>query len=101
MAILHNTVLGMPLNGTRQHHVLDVLAQADEGVTIQPMADTYGVLLDDWPFVEIGRHVVRRGTHDLHAPVVGLVVGLGTLEAWQEAVVNVDASTLQGPTQII
>jgi hypothetical protein len=91
----------MPVHCARQNHTLHILPYTNKVITTQTMTYPNCVLLNDRPFIEIGRHVVRRSTHDLHAPVVGLVVGLGTLEARQEAVVNVDASTLQGPTQII
>ena len=49
-------------------------------------------LLDDRAFVEVVGHVVRRGADDLHAARMRLRIGLGTLEARQEGVVDVDAA---------
>jgi hypothetical protein len=48
------------------------------------------VLLDDRALVQLAGHVVAGGADQLHAPGVGLVVGLGADEAGQEAVVDVD-----------
>ncbi len=53
------------------------------------------------PSSRSGGHVVGGGADQLHAPVVRLVVGLGALEAGQEAVVDVDRPAGQLVTQVI
>ena len=53
------------------------------------------ILFDDRAFVQVCRHIVRCGNNQLHAPVVGLVVGLGTLKFGQETVVDVDGTARQ------
>ena len=58
-------------------------------------------LLDDRALVEVGRDVVGSCTNQLDAAVVGLVVRARALEPWQERVVDVDGSALEGPAQVI
>ena len=48
------------------------------------------VLLDDRPLVEVARRVVRGRADELHAALVGLVIGLAADERRQERVVDVD-----------
>lgn len=48
------------------------------------------VLLDDRTGIEFGGHVVAGGADQLHAAGERLVIGAGTDERRQEAVVNVD-----------
>lgn len=54
------------------------------------MVDASNALLNDGALVQVGCDEVGRGTDDLDAAVVGLVVRLGALERGQEAVVDVD-----------
>jgi hypothetical protein len=56
------------------------------------MGDRFDVLMDDRAFVEVGGDIVRGRADHLHAARVRLVIGLGALEAGQEAVVDVDAA---------
>jgi len=42
------------------------------------MGDRGHVLRDDGASVEIFGHVVTGGADELHAPIVGLLIGLGT-----------------------
>ncbi len=65
------------------------------------MGHTLRLLLDDRAFVEIGGDVMRRGADDLHAPLVGLMIGLGALEARQEGVMNVDDAAEEGRREAI
>ncbi len=53
------------------------------------------VLLDDRAFVQIRGDVMRRRADDLDAARMGLMVGLGALEAGQEAVMDVDGASGQ------
>mmetsp|Transcript_21417 Transcript_21417/g.36798 ORF Transcript_21417/g.36798 Transcript_21417/m.36798 type:complete len:205 (-) Transcript_21417:258-872(-) len=55
-----------------------------------PVRDPRHVLLDDGTLVQALRGVMRGGSHQLDAPRVGAVVGLGSDEGGQEAVVDVD-----------
>ena len=59
------------------------------------MANRFHILMDDGAFIEVGRHVVRRGADQLHAARVGLMIGLGALETRQERMVDVDAAARQ------
>ena len=61
------------------------------------VADPLDLLLDDRALVEVGRHIVRGGTDQLHAAGVRLVVRLGALEARQEGVVDVDDPAATAP----
>jgi hypothetical protein len=53
------------------------------------------------PFVEVGGDVVRRRADHLHAARMGLVIGLGALEAGQERVVDVDAAARKERRQVV
>jgi len=59
------------------------------------VADALDVLLDDRALVEVAGDIVGGGADQLHTARMGLVIGLGALEARQEAVVDVDAAALQ------
>lgn len=48
------------------------------------MRDADRVLLNDWALVKVGRDVMGRGTDQLYAALIGLLVGISTLEAWQK-----------------
>ena len=48
------------------------------------------VLFDDRPLVQVLGDVVAGGADQFHAPVVGLLIGVGTDEGGQERVVNID-----------
>lgn len=60
------------------------------------MVDAGDALLDDGAFIEVRRDKVCSGTDNLDAALVGLVVGLGTLERRQERVVDVDDAAAHG-----
>src|SRR4029077_5442399 len=63
-AVGDDAVLEMPLDSARQDETLDVATDADEVGARVAVADAGGVLLDDGPGVEEGRHVVRgRADH--------------------------------------
>jgi hypothetical protein len=53
------------------------------------------VLFDDRALVQVGGDVVRGGADQLDAARMRLEVGLGALEAGQEAVVDVDGAAGQ------
>jgi len=88
-------------DGAGEHTALDVTALADEILGAVLMADPLDVLLDDRALIEIGGDVVRRRADQLDAAGVRLVVGLGALEARQEAVVDVDAAPREKAREIV
>src|SRR5215470_14389282 len=94
-AVQDNAVLKMVADGARQHASLDVASLADEILGRVAMADALDVLIDDRPLVEIARDVMGGGANQLHAALVGLMIGLGALEARQEGMVDVDAAPRQ------
>ncbi|MPM87946.1 hypothetical protein SDC9_135047 [bioreactor metagenome] len=59
------------------------------------VVDAVHVLFDDRALVQIGGHEVRGRANQLDAPDVRLAVGIGALEARQEAVMNVDDASGQ------
>ncbi|MDT4876501.1 hypothetical protein FQZ97_1119380 [compost metagenome] len=65
------------------------------------MRDALHVLLDDRTLVQIGSHEVGSGTDELHATLMGLVIGTSALEAGEEAVVDVDATAFQLARKVI
>ena len=64
------------------------------------MIDPFHGLLDDRPLIQIGGHEMCRRADQFHASLMGAVIGAGTLETRQEAVVDIDASPFQPPDQI-
>ena len=54
------------------------------------MSDACYVLLDNRAGIQFGRHVMARGTNNLHATLPRLMIGLGTHEGRQERMVDVD-----------
>ncbi|MCY1242428.1 hypothetical protein D9M72_553880 [compost metagenome] len=58
-------------------------------------------LLDDWTLVQVCRDVMRGGSDELHAAVIGLVVRLGTLETGQERMVDVDGTAAEAGAQVV
>src|SRR5699024_9114598 len=80
----------MPLHGLGQGGAFNGASTLHEVLGGQRMVDALDTLFDDWALIEICGHVVGRGANEFHAALVGLVVWAGTLEGWQEGVVNVD-----------
>ena len=73
----------------------------DELIGAERVFGPGNVLLDDRTFVEIRRNVVRRSADELHASLVGLVIGLCTLEARQKGMVDVDRATVELAAEIV
>jgi len=69
---------------------LEVAAFAHEVFHAVAMGDLGDVLVDDGALIEIGRGVVGGGPDELDAAAMGLVVGLGSREGREEAVVDID-----------
>ena len=79
-----------PLDSCSQDLAFDIAALVDKLFSCHAMVDAGDSLFDDGTFVEVCRYKVSRGSNDLDAPVKGLVIRLGTLEGWQEAVMDID-----------
>src|SRR5690606_31986622 len=91
----HDAPLGVPLDRTREHDVLDVAPECGERGDVHRVIDALDVLLDDRTLVERTGDVMRGGADQLDATVVRLAVGPGALEAGQERVVDVDRTPLE------
>src|SRR5690606_22371611 len=94
-------MLHMPANCASQHQRFHVAAHTGQLFGAHAVMHALDVLLDDGAFVEIGCDVMCGGADDLHATSVCLVVGASTLEARQEAVMNVDGLAGQRTAQIV
>ena len=55
------------------------------------MGDAFDILMDDRPFVEIGRHEMRRRADNLHPARMRLMIRSRALETGEEGVVDIDA----------
>lgn len=82
--------LGNQLYGGGQHIALYVASLARQLLRAQSMVHSDHVLLNNWSLIQIAGHEMSSGTDDLDTAIICLVVGLGTLEGGQEAVVDVD-----------
>ena len=54
------------------------------------MGNACHVLLNDGTGIQLSRHVMARGSDNLHATLPGLMIGFGTHEGGQERVVDID-----------
>ena len=59
------------------------------------MCDPRDFLLDDRAFIEIGRHIVRRGANQFHTAFVRLGIRARPLEARQERMMDIDTMARQ------
>src|SRR3546814_1229337 len=82
--VLENAMLGVPADGARQHRCLDIAADRDHFVGGGAMADAAHILFDDRPFIEIGRHEMRRRPDDLHSARMRLMIGFRSEEHTSE-----------------
>ncbi len=82
--------MDMRVNGARQHLRFHISTERNIIVRRLGMRHTHGVLLDDRPFVEISSDVMCRRADQLHAALIGLFVRVGSLEARQEGMVDVN-----------
>src|SRR3954447_26454555 len=78
VAMSHHTVLAVPLHRASEDRPLDLRAQSGELLDGVGVGDADDVLFDDRAGIELGRHVMRRGTDELHTALLGLLVGTGT-----------------------
>src|SRR5258708_22751950 len=101
LAVDDDAVLEEEMDRARKDPALDVAPLPDQIFRRVAVADAFDVLFDDRTFVEIARRELRGGPDDLHAARVRLVIGLGSLESRQEAVMDVDAAALQMAREIV
>lgn len=84
-------MLGLPFNRTRQHGSFDLTATLNHLVSCCRMAYSPDILFDDWSLIEISGDKMRSRTDQLDPTIMCLVIGLRTLEAGQEGMMDVDA----------
>lgn len=91
--------LSDPFHRSRQNLAFNIGAFLDQILRAHTVVDAGHTLLDDGALVQVSRNEMRRRTDDLDAALVCLVVGLGSLEGWQKAVVDVDDLPTHGLAQ--
>ena len=80
----------MVFDRARQCAAFDITTDRHIVIGPQRVADTLDRLVDDGPLVQIAGDVMRRGADQLDAAFMRLGVVIGTLEAGQKAVMDVD-----------
>ena len=81
IAVKKDAVFHVPADGARKDDFFEIAAFADEVFDGIAVRHADNVLLDDGAVVQALAYVVGGGADELHAAVVGLVVGLGAFEA--------------------
>ena len=81
----------MSLDRAKQGVALQMPSALDHVSRAERMVDGFGELGNDWPFIQIGRHIVRRRADHFHAAGMGLMIGACALESRQEGVMDIDA----------
>ena len=82
----------MPMDGLSEDPTFDVTSLANKIFRTVGMADGFDILMNDRAFIEIRSDIVRGGADHLHATCIGLMIGFGTFEPWQERMMDVDAT---------
>ena len=95
VTVEQHPVLGVPAHCLRQHPALDVLSLGLQHGHRVLVPGPRHVLLNDRPFIEVRRHVVRRRPDELDPARVRLSVRARPLKGRQEGVVNVDDAPVQ------
>lgn len=88
VSVQKHSSLGIPPHSRGQHLRLNRGSLLRQLLGVHAVVHSGDALLDNGALVEVGRDDVGSGADDLDAAVKGLVVGLGTDEAGQEAVVD-------------
>jgi len=83
-------VLEVEAERLREHDGFEIAAAALQAIGIVAVRDRQHLLGDDRALVEIGSHVVRGRSDDLHAAFVGLGVGARPGELRKERMMDVD-----------
>src|SRR3954451_6158076 len=95
LTVEQDPVLDVPSHGARERDAFEVTADCGQCIGRVRMADAGDLLFDDRSLVEVGCDVVGRRADQLHAMVVGLLVGAPATEARKERVVDVDDAASQ------
>ena len=97
-------VLAVPADGARQHGALDVGAQADQRRRRRRGARRGHVLLDDRALVEVLGDVVGGGADQLHAALLGPLVGPAPAKAgrneWWMLITGAPTRSRKSPDRI-
>lgn len=99
VSVENDTALSDVLDRGGEHVAFDVAASVGQLLGAHSVVDPDDILLNDRTLVEIARDKVGSSANDLDTAIIGLVVGLGTLERGQEAVVDVDDTPRHGLAQ--
>ena len=94
MAVEENAVLNMASYRSGKHEGFDIAANFGQLFRTKRVINTLNILLNDGALIQVSRHVMSSGANDFDATVVSLVIRLGTLEARQKAVMNIDGFAL-------
>ena len=70
-----------------------ILPDSDQRFGGLGVVHPHHVLFNDGAFIKFCGHKVGRGADEFHTALMGLAIGVGTLEAGQERVVNVNNLT--------
>ena len=100
LTIAQDAIFREPLDRLGQGATFFVLTNGNQFLRRTRVIHTDHVLLNDGTFIQVTGDEVGGGTDELNATRVCLLVGVGTLEARQEAVVNVDDLALELLTQL-
>ena len=92
-AIHQHPSFNMAAHSAGQHNLFQIPSLPYQIIDGIPVAHTHDVLLDDGTFIQIVRGIVRRGSDDFHASVIGLPIGVGADERGQEGVMDIDDRT--------
>lgn len=90
MPVNDGAVVDMETDSLGNSDPFAVSAKANEVRRRVEMLHPLDLLLNDRAGIEVGCDVVAGGSDQFHSPLVGLLVGIGSDEGRQEAVVDVD-----------
>jgi len=99
VTVQNDTPLCHVLDSSSEHVALHVATGMGQLFGAHSVVDPNDVLLNDGALIQVTGDEMGGGTDDFHTTIVGLVVGLGTLERRQEAVVDVDDAAGHGRAQ--
>src|SRR5699024_8071580 len=100
VSVHEHPTLRMPGHGSGQNGGFDVLSALNEVRDRPIVVDPGDILFDDRTLVEVAGDVVSGGADDLHTAGMGLMIGLGPLEAGQERMVDVDDPAFEPVAQL-
>src|SRR5690554_3648645 len=90
VAVDDHAVLTVPLHGASKSCTLGVSAYLHQPFDVKIVIDALDRLLDDRPFIKLRSNIMSGCANDLDTTHIGLTIRIGTLEAGQKRVVNVN-----------